>query len=520
MVIQGVQRIVYLTLLFAGFAAAGNTASAWIGEPTGEPPAEYVMRDALVLDCVGRYGRWPLYPDALEAMIVADRWTAPRPGDTVTLPDGKEQTWTEATAGKNNWLELNALKGGYAYWTVNSPVERVMILDAAGHSSVRANGEPRSGDVYGYGYVQLPVLMKKGANEFLFHCKRGRLRARLAEPKTDVYIELRDPTLPDLILGEDWASRGAVVIVNATGEFLDDLTISAGGSGLPMHETKLPVIAPLTVRKVPFWLGGAVSPQRESCRITLELSRDTNGVKKVIDTARFTLKVRSPHSKHNRTYLSEIDGSVQYYAVMPMQPPASAPDEPVRDAPWPALFLSLHGAGVEASGQAGVYKPKDWGYVVAATNRRPYGHDWEDWGRLDTIEVLQCVERLFNIDPNRIYLTGHSMGGHGTWQIGATLPDRFAAIGPSAGWVSFWSYVGAVKYDDPSPIEQIMLRAISPSDTAALSRNYLHHGIYILHGDKDDNVPVEEARSRALVASVLRLAADVRVLPAAHAAER
>ena len=62
MVIQGVQRVVCLTLLFVGLAAAGDTASAWIGEPIGEPPAEYVMRDALVLDCVGRYGyiqmRW------------------------------------------------------------------------------------------------------------------------------------------------------------------------------------------------------------------------------------------------------------------------------------------------------------------------------------------------------------------------------------------------------------------------------------------------------------------------------
>ena len=88
----------------------------------------------------------------------------------------------------------------------------------------------------------------------------------------------------------------------------------------------------------------------------------------------------------------------------------------------PALVLTLHGAGVEAIGQARAYKPKDWAYIVAATNRRPYGFDWEDWGRLDALEVLAEAARLFATDPARTYLTGHSMGGHGAWQVGATVP--------------------------------------------------------------------------------------------------
>jgi hypothetical protein len=87
------------------------------------------------------------------------------------------------------------------------------------------------------------------------------------------------------------------------------------------------------------------------------------------------------------------------------------------------------------------------------------------------------------------------MGGHGTWQIGVHFPDRFAAIGPSAGWISFWSYAGAMSRDEPNPVEQAFLRAASPSDTLALSSNYRHQGVYILHGDKDDNVPVAQART-------------------------
>src|SRR4029077_10978732 len=132
------------------------------------------------------------------------------------------------------------------------------------------------------------------------------------------------------------------------------------------------------------------------------------------------------------TFISRIDGSVQYYAVNPASGPAG-------DA-RPALFLSLHGASVEAIGQADAYSPKSWGYLVAPTNRRPYGFDWEDWGRIDAIEVLTLAMNRFHTDSSRTYLTGHSMGGHGTWQVGVTFPDHFAAIAPSAGWISFASY--------------------------------------------------------------------------------
>ncbi len=167
----------------------------------------------------------------------------------------------------------------------------------------------------------------------------------------------------------------------------------------------------------------------------------------------------------------------------------------------PALVLTLHGASVEAIGQARAYQPKDWAYVVAATNRRPYGFDWEDWGRLDALEVLAEASRLFGTDPSRTYLTGHSMGGHGTWHVGATVPGPWAAIAPSAGWHSFSSYGGGAAFKDPSPVETMLQRANNPSETTALARNLLHYGVYILHGDKDDNVPVTQARHmRELIA--------------------
>ena len=62
----------------------------------------------------------------------------------------------------------------------------------------------------------------------------------------------------------------------------------------------------------------------------------------------------------------------------------------------------------------------------------------------------------------RTYLTGHSMGGHGTWHLGVTFPDRFAAIAPSAGWISMWSYAGARRTESPSPVEELMAPGPGP----------------------------------------------------------
>jgi hypothetical protein len=89
------------------------------------------------------------------------------------------------------------------------------------------------------------------------------------------------------------------------------------------------------------------------------------------------------------------------------------------------------------------------------------------------------------------------MGGHGTWQLGAHFPSEFAAIAPSAGWISFGSYTGATSAgtaptDDPAAA--MLMRAGRASDTLSIKENYLQQGVYVLHGDADDNVPVDEAR--------------------------
>jgi hypothetical protein len=66
----------------------------------------------------------------------------------------------------------------------------------------------------------------------------------------------------------------------------------------------------------------------------------------------------------------------------------------------------LHGAGVEAINQALSYSHKNWGYIICPTNRRSYGFNWENWGRIDALEVLDITEKEFNAAKERIVLIG------------------------------------------------------------------------------------------------------------------
>lgn len=451
------------------------------------------LREFLVLPNVGRYGRSPVFTDPLEAQIVKGAWSPPSEGEVFKMPDGEEKKWESATAGQDGWLQHRGLRGGYAYRAVHADAPAVMLLDAAGHTMAYVNGEPRAGDPYAYEYVRVPVQLRRGRNDLLFHGSRGRIKAALSRPKAPLLLDARDATLPDLRVGERADTWGAVVLINATAQAQTGLSlVSELDRGKPVR-TPLPPLPPLSVRKVGFRIAGQAPKADSDAPLRLQLFGGPKN-RTAMEAISLSLRVRRPGQTYKVTFLSDIDGSVQYYAVNPASP---APKNGAENEPRPALFLSLHGAGVEAIGQADAYASKSWGHLVAPTNRRPYGFDWEDWGRIDAMEVLRHARERLNPDPQRIYLTGHSMGGHGTWQVGATFPDRFAALGPSAGWISFFSYGGGRRFENASPVEAMLARAANPSDTLALARNYLHHGVYILHGDADDNVPVTQARTMA-----------------------
>jgi predicted peptidase len=479
-----------IILLLTCIITSGHSTSLVAGEiDDSQPAATIELKEGLAISSV-RARRVAVDIDPIAAQVVAGRWVMPLSGDSVEFPGGQAKKWEPVKARADGWFSGGALRGGYLAASFSSPVASVMMLEAAGHGMVYVDGEPRAGDLYSTGYVHLPVRVRKGQNALLFQVGRGRLKAKLTRPTATAFFSPADSTIPDLTSGEAVRSEAAVLVVNASENSQEDLVITARLAGGRETRASVPVLVPLSIRKVPFELAGTAPSTGETAVVDLKLEQKTRTgdhlASKTLDSMTLNLRVRQSGETYTQTFHSSIDGSLQYYSVVPALPGPSQGR--------PGMILTLHGAGVEGIGQAQCYSRKPGLYVVAPTNRRPYGFDWEDWGRLDALEVLDHAQRTFQTDPQQTYLTGHSMGGHGTWHLGVTFPDRFAAIAPSAGWISMWSYAGTKRTTSTSPAEELMARALGPSDTLTLLPNLARLGVYILHGDADDNVPVGQAR--------------------------
>ena len=102
------------------------------------------------------------------------------------------------------------------------------------------------------------------------------------------------------------------------------------------------------------------------------------------------------------------------------------------------MILFLHGAGERGSNledlkRIGVAKiveeQPDFPFIVVSP-QCPRG---ERWSVNLLSALLDDVMAQYHVDPDRVYLTGLSMGGYGTWHLAAAQPDRFAAIAPICG---------------------------------------------------------------------------------------
>ncbi|HTE85856.1 MAG TPA: prolyl oligopeptidase family serine peptidase [Dehalococcoidia bacterium] len=152
-------------------------------------------------------------------------------------------------------------------------------------------------------------------------------------------------------------------------------------------------------------------------------------------------------------------------------------------AAWP-LMLSLHGAG-ERGDDPGLVKlhgiPKrltdgtELPFIVVA----PQCPLEQDWSPQSLGLLLDEVERNYSIDPDRVYVTGLSMGGRGTWALAIASPHRFAAIAPVCG------------RGDPDAVGSIA-----------------HVPVWAFHGALDPVVP--PARSEEMVEALRRCGGNVR----------
>ena len=153
---------------------------------------------------------------------------------------------------------------------------------------------------------------------------------------------------------------------------------------------------------------------------------------------------------------------------------------------WP-MILFLHGAGERGDDVQLVTKhgpPKllakktDLAVknFIVASPQCPANKWWEP---TEVIALLDEVSQKYAVDPDRVYLTGLSMGGFGTWDTAVRYPQRFAAIAPICGG------------GDPRRVGQI--------------RNI---PVWVFHGDKDPTVPVQ--RSIEMVDTLRKIGNDAK----------
>jgi predicted peptidase len=188
------------------------------------------------------------------------------------------------------------------------------------------------------------------------------------------------------------------------------------------------------------------------------------------------------------------------------------PREFQRSSKWPVI-LALHGGG--GYGNDGLRQTI--GGLADAIRRHPerfpaivifpqaHADGTPGWWGAGGRAALAAVDKTiaeFSGDSSRVYLTGLSAGGNGSWYLASHHPDRFAALAVICGFISeFRGTTSHVLYPALAP-------ASEPDPSAAIARKVAHLPIWIFHGDADPTVSVEE--SRKMAAALKAIAADVQ----------
>ena len=151
---------------------------------------------------------------------------------------------------------------------------------------------------------------------------------------------------------------------------------------------------------------------------------------------------------------------------------------------WP-MILFLHGVGERGNDLKKVKKhgppkiaekQKDFPFIVVSPQCPP--EQWWPEKVEVLINLLDDIVSRYDVDTDRIYLTGLSMGGYGTWALAVAYPDRFAAIAPICGggnWlmadrlinVPIWAFHGAKDRGVPLEESQEMVNAVNAKGGSA-----------------------------------------------------
>jgi predicted peptidase len=201
----------------------------------------------------------------------------------------------------------------------------------------------------------------------------------------------------------------------------------------------------------------------------------------------------------NRTVA--VDGVTYNYQVF-------VPSNWSKKVKWPVI-LFLHGYGEE--GDDGLVQTQ----VGLATAIRKHVDRFptvvvipqcrvKDWWTSPAMEAqalkaLDQTMKEFKGDPQRVYLTGLSIGGYGTWGFACEHPGKFAAIVPICGGVHSNHAAEIPNYHNVDD---------SADPYAATAQKIGKTPVWVFHGEADPVVPVTE--SRQMVAALKAAGGDVR----------
>ncbi|MDA1230273.1 MAG: alpha/beta hydrolase-fold protein [Planctomycetota bacterium] len=160
--------------------------------------------------------------------------------------------------------------------------------------------------------------------------------------------------------------------------------------------------------------------------------------------------------------------------------------------PYPTI-LFLHGlgqSGTDGLAQAGRglatairKREHDFPFIVVfpQSHDRTWLADSTDGKR--AVAILDCVGQNYRVEINRVYLTGYSMGGEGTFSIAAAHPNRFAAIVPICGGIDtsiapklkntpIWCFVGDADAVSTVTDLRLLMRAITKAGGRPIYHEY------------------------------------------------
>ncbi len=182
-----------------------------------------------------------------------------------------------------------------------------------------------------------------------------------------------------------------------------------------------------------------------------------------------------PGSQHSQTFEKTVTKTVgcKYLLFLPA-------DYGEKKQHWP-MIMFLHGAGERGSELEKLKKcplprivenQKSFPFIVVSP-QCPEGQFWTEETEV-LINLLDDIVARYDVDTERIYLTGLSMGGHGTWSLAIAEPERFAAVAPVCGAnrpymayrlkdVPVWAFHGAKDKVVPLRKSKEMVNAIRKS---------------------------------------------------------